>query len=607
MNQLLVVASILIFVIIAQSGSSDRLKESNEESEKANQLHKKALNLLKTSSKHTKKAYELLQKAAQLNHIGSKELVAKAHLFGDPLPLDLTKAFQYFESIPTNQSSDAHLFRGFLYSNDLNDLVSGSPLFKADESLAITHYQMAATLGNNLAKMAIAFRYLYGLGTDKSCKKALHLYRSVAVDVVEVSKSSGGGPLVDYRLWESKSSLDFMNHVIHYYKFLAKGGDITAMVTLGNLFFYGGFRVERDLKRAFSYFIRASKSGDGNALAFLAKYYSEGIPPVTKNQTKALELLLISSAKDNPIAMTELGLMYLEGRELGQDSAKAHRFLTSASRLGWVDGIVHSGIAFLTNSTGFKDHRRAFNSFQLAEKSRHLLALYNLGLMHASGVGTVRSCPRAVSYFKSVAERGVWSEGLLQGIDKYEKGFKREAIVRLALMSELGYELAQSNIAFILEKNIDYKNRAEIALKYWMRSATQGTAYSRIKAGDYFYYGLGTAVDYQRSVFYYRKASEFRYSAQALFNLGYMHEKGLGVKRDTKVAKLYYQMAATVDPNAKAPAFLANIKLNCFETVDQLMGRVLKFKLLLPKNWDLILISFLAVILCYALYLRLSE
>ena len=49
--------------------------------------------------------------------------------------------------------------------------------------------------------------------------------------------------------------------------------------------------------------------------------------------------------------------------------------------------------------------------------------------------------------------------------------------------------------------------------------------------GDYYYYGLGTDVDYESAASHYRMASEQQSNAQAMFNLGYMHERGLGLKQ----------------------------------------------------------------------------
>lgn len=64
---------------------------------------------------------------------------------------------------------------------------------------------------------------------------------------------------------------------------------------------------------------------------------------------------------------------------------------------------------------------------------------------------------------------------------------------------------------------------------------------ARIKLGDYHFYGFGTDVDYETAFIHYRLASEQQHSAQAMFNLGYMHEKGLGIKQVSVVSKHMFE------------------------------------------------------------------
>ena len=59
----------------------------------------------------------------------------------------------------------------------------------------------------------------------------------------------------------------------------------------------------------------------------------------------------------------------------------------------------------------------------------------------------------------------------------------------------------------------------------------QGNTAARVKVGDYHYYGYGTDIDYETAAFHYRLASEQQHNAQAMFNLGYMHERGLGMRQ----------------------------------------------------------------------------
>lgn len=50
-------------------------------------------------------------------------------------------------------------------------------------------------------------------------------------------------------------------------------------------------------------------------------------------------------------------------------------------------------------------------------------------------------------------------------------------------------------------------------------------------------------------------------NAQAMFNLGYMHEHGQGLPLDLHLAKRYYDQALEIDPAAKLPVTLALMSL----------------------------------------------
>lgn len=58
-----------------------------------------------------------------------------------------------------------------------------------------------------------------------------------------------------------------------------------------------------------------------------------------------------------------------------------------------------------------------------------------------------------------------------------------------------------------------------------------GYAEARVKLGDYHYYGHGTEVNYEAAASQYRIASDKQSNAQAMFNLGYMYEHGLGLHK----------------------------------------------------------------------------
>lgn len=156
-----------------------------------------------------------------------------------------------------------------------------------------------------------------------------------------------------------------------------------------------------------------------------------------------------------------------------------------------------------------KDYKLANKYFHLASQAGHILAFYNLANMHASGVGMMRSCPTAVELYKNVAERGKWAERLMIAYQDYRAYRYDEAFMQYAFMSELGYEVAQSNAAFLLDRNevtlFGNQNEDMVrALQYWSRASTQGYSAAQVKLGDYHYYGMGTYVDFETAASHYR-------------------------------------------------------------------------------------------------------
>ena len=112
-----------------------------------------------------------------------------------------------------------------------------------------------------------------------------------------------------------------------------------------------------------------------------------------------------------------------------------------------------------------------------------------------------------------MAERGKWGEIMMEAHSDYRKGKTEEAVVKYQLLAELGYEVAQSNVAYLFDRKeagLGTGNLYQIselwkrALVYWTRSASQGYSAARVRLGDYYYYGWGTDPDFETAAFHYR-------------------------------------------------------------------------------------------------------
>lgn len=639
---------VLALHVISEEASETPTTKSSEDEDKQESTktltpHEKAalllyeramesLNEAKPSDRNA--AFATLIQSSNLGHEASQELVARAMLFGDDLPRDVAGAVKLLKKLSSRGNPTAQVYLGFVYSIGLG--------VKANSAKSLLYYSTAAASGDTFASMAMGYRYWNGASVMQSCETALGYYRNAAKKVEEQVSFSGGSIIQRIRLVDEVENPGTFTGVldddlIQYYQFLADKGDVQAQVGLGQLHYQGGRGVEQDHARALNYFLQAAEAGNANAMAFLGKMYLSGGSIVKQDNATALKYFEMAAAKNNPVGQSGLGLMYLQGKGVEKDHGKAFKYFSQAAGQGWVDGQLQLGLMYLNGIGVPKDARQAIKYFTYASQSGHILGYYNLAVMHASGTGTLRSCSTAVELFKNVAERGKWGRLLMQAHNVYKEGRTTESFIKYAFLAELGYEVAQSNAAFILDRNeakdLWSKNDSLIrALMYWSRAAAQGYAVARVKLGDYHYYGCGTKVDYEAAAHQYRLASENQQNAQALFNLGFMHEQGLGLARDLNLAKRYYDQAAESSPDAYVPVLLALIKLAIVYALDVTNGgwmssgsttatavssaasseskwsSFLSFTAVFPPtlgpDWDLYLMSTLALILFIVVYLR---
>lgn len=577
---------------------------------RANELYETALGILNQTKPDTEHAYTLFKSAAELGHVKAKGKVAWARLLGNHLTQNITQAGELFDELSRQGNADAQMGLGFMFATGVGR--------NSSQAKALVHYTFAALGNSEWGQMALAYRYWSGISVASNCETALTYYRKVSHKVADEVSLTGNRAVQRVRLLDEvdnpgSSSALLDEDLIQYYQFLAEKGDVQAQVGLGQLHYQGGRGVEQDHQRALNYFVQAAEANNANAMAFLGKMYLEGSHAVKQSNDTALKYFKRAAEQNNAVGQSGLGLLYLHGRGVPQDYKMALKYFTLAAEQGWVDGQLQLGNMYFSGLGVRRDYKMAIKYFNLASQSGHILAFYNLAQMQASGTGMVRSCHTSVELFKNVAERGHWGELLMDAHSAYWDGTHTQALVTYMLMAELGYEVAQSNAAYLLDRHETFelfsqKESFARALMYWGRAASQGYAVARVKLGDYHYYGHGTGVDYETAAAHYRLASEQQHNAQAMFNLGYMHEQGLGLKQDIHLAKRFYDMAAEASADAQVPVAMALAKLGILftfkflEEFDWIHER--RFEELLGPDWDIYFMAVLSVIIATLILFR---
>ncbi|EDV43958.1 uncharacterized protein Dana_GF18742 [Drosophila ananassae] len=581
--------------------------EQTPEQIEAQTMYDNAMDMLGKPRTDKRVAFTLLKKAADFNHLKARAELAWAVLLGHWMDFDFNHAADEFESLVNEGLPEAHMGLGFLYSAGVGGKNVSQPL-------ALIHYSLAALGDNTLAQMAMGYRHLYGINVPISCEKALIHYKRVAKKVASKITFANGPVVHRVRLLdELENPGSHETEIVDYYQLLADKGDVQSQVGLGQLYYQGGKATQQDHQKALEYFTQAANAGNAVGFAFLGKLYLEGSDQIKADNETAFKYFTRASEMGDPVGQSGLGLMYLKGLGVPKDTIKALSYFTQAADQNWVDGQLQLGNMYFTGNGVKTDYKLALKYFNLATHSGHVLAYYNLGVMHAYGLGMLRSCPAAVEFFKTVSERGRWSSRLMHAYSDYKKNRIDEAYMQYSLMAEVGYEVAQSNAAYLLDREEVhvFNDRHEDLIRafyYWKRAAGQGYSAAQVKLGDYYYYGWGTATDFETSASLYRKASEQHYNAQAMFNLGYMHEQGLGMKKDWHLAKRLYDLAAETNSDAKVPVAIALFKLQMLAKIESIKESPYRFIFYMDEsiaaNWDLYMITILTLLLGIIMYMR---
>ena len=139
----------------------------------------------------------------------------------------------------------------------------------------------------------------------------------------------------------------------------------------------------------------------------------------------------------------------------------------------------------------------------------------------------------------------------------YADGHEDQALSRYIYLSALGFEIANFNAGFILEKSKDPKHLQRAAF-FYSRSGKMDNSEATRKVGDVFY-RLGDPIS---AVAHYILASKLSSpDPEALFNIGYAYETGIGLRKDLWSALDMYTSSLAHGKSGKIAVTLALSKV----------------------------------------------
>eukprot|EP00798_Chlamydomonas_sp_ICE-L_P011120 gene11120-18744_t len=419
------------------------------------------------------------------------------------------------------------------------------------EEDAILHYYFAALGGDSFASMALGYRHFLGLGVPKSCPSAASYYQPVAENTTDLSIRPNSLPQVERLRLSSQANTgglkaERQREIVQYYQYSADQGNVDAMSAVGQVLNSGTQGVTRDHTQALQYLRTAADAGDTEAMTHLGHMYANGMghldgPPGMESHGDLRMAKVwwdIAASDGNAGAQFSVAYMHFTGIGAKKDHDAAFKLFIKAAEQGHPESHFFLGIMHM-NGWGVrrKSFQHAFSYFSLASHTGHLLSMYNVAMMHLAGKVTIRNCKPGLVLLKAISERGSVAAHLQTAHESFFQTNYQHALLHYIMASEAGMEVAQSNLVWMLEKGYvsagGYLNN--FTFQHTMRSAEQGNIHSLMRLGDAFLYGDGVQQDWVRSSAIYYEAYQER-SAEAMFNLGYAHEFGVGVPRDFNLA-----------------------------------------------------------------------
>jgi len=522
---------------------------------------------------------------------------------------NITKAYELLNIAAARGNADAQFSLGLLYGNVFQNITN----YLADEALALVHLYAASTQGHPGAVMAMGYRHMNGFGVPKTCTTAALNYIEYAKNVTGIYSEGMPQAVELVRLNLEKDRKSISSSEINLFMQIASGGDTGVAAAIGKRYLLGIDGFKQNYDRALQYLRIAANNDHPGALSLLGYMYCLGLNVEKNLDVAYAYFVSAAAQDDALAHNGLGYIYYVGSGIQKKNLKLAFEHFNKSAFGGSADGMFNLASVYLSGQGAELSFRKAALWYTQALDRGHTPAAYSLAIMHLNGIGTVRDCNTAVKLLKQVTERGKWVSDKLNWAYDLQEKFPDAASWLFLKVAETGHEVAQMNAAHLLDTQASFlffdsppgfgeevpelmkKENKVYAQRFYEMSADHGSASSELRLGDFAYYGWGLQVavedvedhlasdslwddyylqeeqqmlsrdtrfqwqnvSYDAALAHYRKTASMKitgewmqsFVSRASFNMGYMHQFGIGIARDLTVAKRHYQRCMEIDPN----------------------------------------------------------
>ena len=146
--------------------------------------------------------------------------------------------------------------------------------------------------------------------------------------------------------------------------------------------------------------------GNTDAMNELGMRFMQG-NGVGENSRKAIELFRKAAVMGNQYAQLNLGILYLNGyQRLKKDEAEAIKWLSKAAKQDNVDAQIQLANLFDSDRTKADNVEKALSWYKKAAELGSHLGMYNVGVYFNKGIGVKQNYAEAIKWYEQSAELG---------------------------------------------------------------------------------------------------------------------------------------------------------------------------------------------------------
>jgi TPR repeat protein/transglutaminase-like putative cysteine protease len=195
-----------------------------------------------------------------------------------------------------------------------------------------------------------------------------------------------------------------------------------------------------------------------------------------------------------------------------------------------------------------RNYEFALASLKPLADNGHPRAESYMGYMYENGLGVRMDHSESARWYRLAAEQGdTYSQTRLGYLHEKGLGVPRDDALAAELYARsaaAGDQMGQSWLGTMYRDGRGVSRNYREAEKWFSLAAEQGSAFAQAEIGLlYTHGGDGLPQDYAKAIEYFRRGADGG-NADALYDLGWAYEMGLGVPRDRQQAIEWYSRAA---------------------------------------------------------------